>query len=70
MYVVEALANTIREKTTSLENIEIEKCNSVIISLGGCFENFTVAVHALYLCIDVVYPFMEHTLKVYLDELR
>lgn len=70
--VVKCLANTIEEQTNQLTSIpdHLQSRNNVIISLGGYFENFPIALTAIKMCVTSIFKFIADTLANYLHELR
>lgn len=72
--VVKCLATTIEEQTNSITStspdLQLQHRNNVIISLGGFFENFPIAVTAIKMCVSSIFNCISETLANYLHELR
>lgn len=71
--VVKCLANTIEEQTTQLiasSADRLQQMNDLIISLGGYFENFPIALTAVKMCVMNIFKCITESVGIYLQELR
>lgn len=65
------LANTIEENIGQLNlNPTIDNSNEFINSIGGCFENFPIAVMAIKMCLFDIFTVINTSIDRYLIELE
>lgn len=70
--VIKCLTYTIEESIEGLKlnNVSLaQNFNDVIISLRGCFENFSIAVVSLKICLLQIFKVVTESIEVYCMEL-
>lgn len=70
--VVLGMSNTIKDKIISFDNNKstLANRNTIINSIGNCFENCKVGIEVVRSCLQDILCFLNKTLMIYSEHLR